>query len=407
MSDILFFGCGQIPLNSKSPVDGAGFRTWQIFNGLKSQGHTVYLANYSYDGTIFYQDRSILHEHSLHCNSETSQDELILTIDPDVIVYYYWPIININDVSCVKAIPVCIDFAGPVLIEKHFQDGGLKIETILNKIHKINIGDFFTCSGKRQYYYFSALLLMSGITEIIDDSIMEILPLSADPKMNQRLNRTKTSDTIIKCIHCGYFHPWQNPINGLHRFAEYVKKSKNIELDIYGIPSSMGEDDKRIQEKIGFNSKIHYLGCQNYSRVIDGIRNADFALDVMSKSLERELSMNIRTLQYLCNGIPIIYNDYAEISPLIERYDAGWCINPDKLEEIDSILDDIVNNPNQLDQKGINAQKLVCDNFNWEKTIEPLSKFCFNPKKRERNVLYIKEFINSYPKSLINLLYTT
>jgi glycosyltransferase involved in cell wall biosynthesis len=405
MTNILFFGCGQIPLALNSPVDGAGFRTWQIFNGLKSKGHTVQLAIYSYDGTIFYKEKSLLFDSSFNFNSNTTQEELISKLKPEVIIYYYWPIINIKDHSCIKEIPICIDFAGPVLVEKYFQEGGLKIDTVINKIKNINNGDYFTCSGKRQYYYFSSFLLMSGMHEIIDDSIMGLLPLSADPKMIESPILEKTSFPTIKCIHCGYFHPWQNPTTGLNRIAEYIKKNSNIELDIYGIPSSMGVNDSSIQEKIGIHPKIHYLGCQNYSVVIDGIKKADLAIDLMSKSLERELSMNIRTLQFLSNGIPIIYNNYAEISPLISKYNAGWCIDPDNPEKIDKILDDIVADPNQLKEMGLNAKKLVYDNFNWEKTIDSLSNFCFNPKKREKNCLLINEFINSYPKKLINLIY--
>jgi hypothetical protein len=105
----------------------------------------------------------------------------------------------------------------------------------------------------------------------------------------------------------------------------------------------------------------------------------------MSWNLERELAFTTRTVEYLWAGLPVIYNNYAELSEYIERYKAGWCVDPDNPEEIREVIKQILDNPEQLVEYSMNAQKLVRENFTCDKTIKPLVEFCRNPKKRDRS----------------------
>src|SRR5690606_28942268 len=47
------------------------------------------------------------------------------------------------------------------------------------------------------------------------------------------------------------------------------------------------------------------------------------ALDLMQRNPERELAYTTRTMVYLQCGLPVIYNDYSEISHLIRANDCG------------------------------------------------------------------------------------
>ena len=78
----------------------------------------------------------------------------------------------------------------------------------------------------------------------------------------------------------------------------------------------------------------------------------------MSWNLERELAFTTRTIEYLWAGLPVIYNNFSEISEYIKKYNAGWCIDPEDPNELAAILNEILADPHQLIELSMNAQKL-------------------------------------------------
>ena len=351
----MLIGCGQIPQDDNSTIDGAGFRTWQLYNGLQSAGFDVDLIMYSYDGMKLHKDRCLIKDSNINFDETTTQEEIILKMNPDVVVYYYWPIIQLKNRSRINNVPICIDFAGPVLVEKNYQTNGIDPFLIMEKFKRLNYADFYTCSGNRQYYYFAALLLCAGIHDIIDKEILKVVPLSIDPKI-PKIDYDAKSKEPITFIHSGYFHPWQNPFPGLEPVGYYARNNKRCVLDIFGCPGNESKDEtRRIKSKIGISEQIHYLGIKSYNEIMDACKTGSIAIDVMEQNLERELGMNIRSLQHLWCGLPIIYNNYNELSQYIEKYKAGWCVDPKDKEGISNLIEDIINHPEIIPEYSKNS----------------------------------------------------
>ena len=109
---------------------------------------------------------------------------------------------------------------------------------------------------------------------------------------------------------------------------------------------------------------------------------AHVAIDIMQRNAERELAFTTRTVEYLWCGLPVIYNNYAELSDYINTYDAGWTLDPRDDGSLRELIDEILTCPELVTEKGQNAQKLVREKFTWDKTIGPLDEFCRNPQKR-------------------------
>jgi hypothetical protein len=107
------------------------------------------------------------------------------------------------------------------------------------------------------------------------------------------------------------------------------------------------------------------------------------AVEVMEYNLERELAFTTRTIEYLWCGMPVLYNDFSEISGHIRDYDAGWTVDPKSESEINLALDEIFSSPEKVKEKGLNAARLVADRFSWDKTIQPLVDYLNNPTRQE------------------------
>jgi hypothetical protein len=104
----------------------------------------------------------------------------------------------------------------------------------------------------------------------------------------------------------------------------------------------------------------------------------------MQRNAERELAFTTRTVEYLWCGLPVIYNNYAELADYIRSYDAGWALDPQDQNALWHVFEEILSSPELLEERSSNAQRLVRDYLTWDRTIEPLDTFCRNPFKSHK-----------------------
>jgi hypothetical protein len=109
------------------------------------------------------------------------------------------------------------------------------------------------------------------------------------------------------------------------------------------------------------------------------------AIDLMQRNAERELAFTTRTVEYLWCGLPVIYNDYAELSEYIAQYQAGWCLDPADPNALRAVIEHIFDNPDDVAERGRNAQRLVRECLTWDRSIDPLDQFCRNPRRRVKS----------------------
>jgi len=106
-----------------------------------------------------------------------------------------------------------------------------------------------------------------------------------------------------------------------------------------------------------------------HENLIAKYTTAHVAIDVMERNPERELAFTTRTVEYLWCGLPVIYNNYAEITDYIREYNAGWIVDPQDREAIATVLNEIFEHPEQVAERSQNAQRLVRERLTWDKTI--------------------------------------
>jgi hypothetical protein len=121
-----------------------------------------------------------------------------------------------------------------------------------------------------------------------------------------------------------------------------------------------------------------------HDELIEAYRRAHVAIDLMARNPERELAFTTRTVEYLWCGLPVIYNDYAELSRYIREYRAGWTIDPSDRAALQAAVSEAFEQPERVREYGRNAQRLVRERLTWDRTIEPLDGICRNPARRER-----------------------
>jgi glycosyltransferase involved in cell wall biosynthesis len=127
-------------------------------------------------------------------------------------------------------------------------------------------------------------------------------------------------------------------------------------------------------------------GMIPHDELVAEYTHAHVAMDLMKRNPERELAFTTRTVEYLWCGLPVIYNDYAELSDYIREYDAGWLVDPENALAIDKVLSEIFEYPEQVARRSLNAQRLVREKLTWDRTIGVLDHFVRYPRVRQRAI---------------------
>lgn len=373
---VLVFCADTLPLPGL-PTSGGGLRCWQIINGLKSAGFEVVASmplftflSKSFESAIPQKIRD------LSWNFDT-QDAIVEREKPDAMVFSStWVVYNLKKKY---KIPIIFDLHGPQILEQFYKQEDWQLN-IQQKINRFKQADFFTCAGERQKYYFFPFIMQAGIFP--DQSKIATIPISLSPKLS-RHKYPKQPHFVCG----GGFFPWQNYINGLEILNDRLPGNRSAQLTILGgshhLTAEDEDDFNKLHKKLNSNPQVEYTGFIPREDMLNNYYlKASVALDLMAQNPERELAFTTRTVEYMWAGLPVIYNNFSELSYYLERYNAGWVVDPRDLKSLDRLMKKLVNSPAEIFRyKGKNAQRLVKSMFTWDKTIKPLVAFL-----RENNI---------------------
>lgn len=358
------------------PTTGAGLRAWGIGKGLESRGHEVLFAMPESSLGKF-DSRSLENKPLLYTNRNL--DAFLAQQKADVVVFQHWRLASYLQKPLDA--PLVIDFHGPLLLEVQFQNNPTLDHLKREKITALHKADFFTCAGEYQRYYFESWLMMAGFD--LRQDVITSIPVSLSPDLPQH-----TNEGDVSFVYGGLFLPWQDPVLSLTTLVETLEQQQRGMLKFFGGKhpvvafSTAGFDTLRGQLEQSRHVQIQPMIPRD--QLIQEYCRSHVAFDLMQRNAERELAFTTRTVEYLWCGLPVIYNDYAELAEYIRKYEAGWTVNPQDTAALERILEEILQHPDILEERSQNAQRLVREHLTWDRAIEPLDVFCRQPVKREK-----------------------
>ncbi|MBY0526612.1 MAG: glycosyltransferase family 4 protein [Gemmataceae bacterium] len=351
------------------PTTGAGMRAWGLAQGLRSRGHHVTMAmtresaqscGYQPDGRceVFDQD----------CFQKLVEKQA-----PDVLVCQHWYLATLLREKYPNTV---IDLHGPLILENLFRVGVDATYLFAQKLLAMSRADFFCCAGERQRNYFYAWLQMAGFD--LRELPIQIFPYSLAPELPEHEYPDELS-----FVYGGVFLPWQNPTLGLRVLLEELDRTHRGRLNFFGgkhpwLEMSGNEFDK-VCALLKSSAHATLFPMIGRAELIERYRKSSVAWDVMTHNCERGMAITSRTVEYLWAGLPVVYNDYAELSEHIRSHEAGWCVDPENEDQIRAVVHEVFARPDEVRRRGQNAQRLVRERFTWDKAIEPLHRFVCNP----------------------------
>jgi GT2 family glycosyltransferase len=364
------------------PTVGSGLRAWGLGQGLKSCGHEV----------LFSMPRMALNHYQAIAPPEAADlawepntlAEVVQQAEADVIIVCSWWVLGYLPTAHAKA-PIVLDQAGPHYLERQYQKAGDPEEDAQRKLDALRKADFFTCSGQKQFAYFESWLERAGWTEQERRERTGIIPFSLPPELPEHQPNGE-----LTFVYGGMFLPWQDPSASLAALVEMLEQRNCGKLHFFGGKHPIYEIDSGIFQnllaQLQKSSRVITSEVMPYDDLIAEYTRAHVAIDLMKRNSERELAFTTRTVGYLWCGLPVIYNDYAELSDYIREYNAGWTVNPEDNEALTQVLNEIFEHPEQVLERGRNAQRLVFERLNWNRTIQPLDAFIRHPRLRQHDI---------------------
>jgi len=364
------------------PTVGSGLRAWGIGQGLKSRGHEVF---FSIPRAALTGRKNVAPPELVELAWEHhSLGAIARSVNPDAIVVCNWPLMA-NLRTDKLGVPVVLDQAGPHLLEREFQNFGDPQANAQIKIEAFKKADFFNCSGRLQFEYFKPWLGRAGWTESEQQTLTGVIPFSISPDLPER-----HPDSELSFVYGGVFLPWQDPTTTLSLLVKMLEQRRAGHLYFFGgkhpvYSVNTGIFESLFQE-LQKSPRVITSGLIPYDDLVAKYTRLHVAVDLMKYNRERELAFTTRTVVYLWCGLPVIYNNYSELSEYISAYNAGWTLNPDDTVAITAALQEIFDNPALVAERSENARRLVKEQLAWDKTITPLDNFIRQPSVRAHTV---------------------
>jgi len=363
------------------PTTGAGLRAWGLGKGLESKGFEVsYLMP---DSSLMkietHRRERVRTMENLRLFTFENINRIIGELSPDVLVVQHWPTVYSIDTT---RLPTALDLHGPILLETMYQDNPNYDALKQMKIEAFHKCDFFTCPAERQRYYFYPWMLLGGCD--LRTTSIEVVPVSVSPD-TPLFEKPKE----VRFVYGGVLLPWHNPTVGLEVLVETIEARATGRLSIYcGKHPYVNIPPGKLQgllDHLRASPWVSVNGMLAREDVIDVYCHSSVAFDAMERNPERELAFTTRTVEYLWCGLPVIYQNYSILAPYIERYGAGWLVDPEDRDQIRQVIEHILSHPEEIEEKGRNAQRLVRREFTWDGTIDPLASFCDKPFKLQKS----------------------
>ncbi len=385
MSRVLVLASSILPL-AGLPTNGGGLRGWTLARGLAAVGHEVTLRfpRHSLDeqrATIAPADREAALPHTFVWERI---DETIAQARPDVVVASSW-LLAAQIRRC--PVPLAVDLAGPVLVEFLAQDPAKGTALAHLKTAALRQADYVTCAGERQRPYFQPWLLLGGFTPEDCLARLGVVPIGCDPQPAPE----QEPATEPRLLFAGTIAAWQDPRRAIEAAVAAIERHGRGHLTIHAAHHPVHSQGTAwyapLRERLQGHPRVTLAGALSYAALREAYRQADLAIDLCERTLERELAFNTRTVDFLHAGVPPLYGDYAELSPLIRQYGAGFVVPPDDDAAIVAALDAALDDPAALAACGRAARRLARERLTWERTIGPLAAFCAAPTRRQAGTL--------------------
>lgn len=164
---------------------------------------------------------------------------------------------------------------------------------------------------------------------------------------------------------------------GLDNYLEAIKLTSNSNTRFLFVGAGAKSEDIKNFSKI--NDKVVFAGFRNRSEQNDFLNACDIGVVTLADGMFG-LGVPSKSYNLMATGKPILYigESDSEIAYCINKYNIGWVVEPNNPQALKIIIDTIVEHPEDIPQKSINARNVANEVFAKPVVLEQYNQFFSN-----------------------------
>lgn len=370
---VLFVTHEMLPFGG-GPPSGGGLRVWGLGQGLAARGFEV---TYSMPKDYLRHRTDVPPEILDNAYELRHLGTLIRRLAPDVVVLEQpRSLVWYEELE----VPVVVDLPGPVFLENQWL-AEPTADAILDKVHSLSYGDLFLVSHVRQKSYFLSWLALAGVSAI--EERIAVVP-GAFPPEGQPERRREAEPLFV---YSGFFHPWQNPAPALAVLLQVLERRGTGRLELIGgrHPTDLYGEGKVLDPAalLPASSRLVVREPLPWPELCQELARAWAGVNLLEPNVERENACPIREINQLWCGLPVLVSSQSPLGPEVLEAGAGWVADPTDPAAIERTVEFILDDPWGVDRASEAARALARARYTWDRSVEPLARFCEAPERRK------------------------
>ena len=111
--------------------------------------------------------------------------------------------------------------------------------------------------------------------------------------------------------------------------------------------------------------KVHELGYVNRHEVRETYKRSKIGMVTLHPIKNYLDSLAVKMFEYMAAGIPVIASNFPLWKAIIEKNNAGLCVDPKSPENISEAINYLLSNKEIAKEMGQNGKKLILEKYNW------------------------------------------
>lgn len=320
--------------HSNNITDGPGYRAWNLFQRISNKHEIVILSLYeSYHKNIRKEFTISEGNFLIKCMSHKPRKVAKAVHDekPDIL-YLPWSATPFL-ARLKQKIPTIVDYVGATLLEQFISFGTVPADFLRLKMKSFWIGDFFMTAGSRERYYLMGLLIGSKrlctLKRKLSPSLIHLIPMippSIPPVLRKKVIEKKPCELVI--LVAGAFLPWYSYSTLFEALDILVNHGrKNFKCVFFGGNPRNPRFEKlilRMGRDSHFTNSLIFTGLVPFKERGNYYLQSDVAVNIPLSTVEDELSVRTRIMDYIWAKLPVITPATDEHSKMVIDNQGGF-----------------------------------------------------------------------------------
>lgn len=383
-------------------IQGIGIRFLEMGRELQRLGRDVFLAIPNEDGPAHGDVPTVCLGHRSFRDVLRKASAVVLH---GHVSEHYFTVLEEEQMG--EGPPLVVDLYDPFLIE-NLQYTPLLGDHVFYRdravlFRQLRRGDFFVAASEEQRLFYIGIMVGleriqphiyhedTTLRRLIDTAPFGVHPVAPERmaslpgKLKGVVSGINPGDVVL---FFGGVYDWYDPMVLLEAMRPLVEEGLPLRAVFCQNPNPATTPQERMAQvcrwadAAGWSGRhVFFVPWFPYDERFHYYRDADVAISLHRPSLEADLSLRTRLLDFMNAGLPLIVTEGGEGARKVREVGCGRVVRPFHADDVRNALRFYLEHPDQRKVHGDRGRRWVHENMSWSRVLGPVVRFCAAPAK--------------------------